>query len=750
MDRFYLVAVICLILKFTEIYGRPSQIVVLDSVTSDLGQVPYNVTTIGDDDDDVDNDDDDDEVTGNTYCESKHCHYVAEAMKARMDMSVDPCEDFYQFTCGNWIESHDIPADQSRFDMFKELRTNVTRMMMESIENPIKDNDIKPIVNAKNNFKACMDLDQIDNADKRPLTRFLESLGGWPVLGDNPGGRWNASLYKLESLMSLMLREIGNSFLFSTYVSTDMKQSSRHLIKFDQASPSLPSREYYLDKSDTITGNKFLKAYFNFMINVSLTMGADENEADMQLRELLEFEIALVNFTSPDEERRDMERLYNKMTILELQKTIPEFDWKGYLNSTNFVIVNDTEEVVVHEPYYLEQAMRHISKTDARTVSNYLVWRAVANVIMELGSEFRHIAQEYSSVIFGTNSEMERCEACVNHINHAMRFATGRMFIEEHYDDESKASTNQMIDYIQDAFLQMIDDSSWMDEVTKKDAKQKVLVMYRKIGFPDWIKDDNELIEYYKTLDFSPTDHFGNYLQYIKWRTEKNFEYLRKPVDRTEWAVGPAVVNAFYDFTSNDLTFPAGILQGIYYHKESPNYLNFGGIGIVIGHEMTHGFDDRGRQYDNSGNLLQWWSNNSIKAYQERARCIVDQYAEYWVEECNMTLNGVKTQGENIADNGGLKEAYMGYKLWIKDNDSEEPMLPGIPFTPEQLFFINFGQIWCSKYTEQGARNKVLTGAHSPGRYRCNGSVSNFQEFSSTFNCTAGATMNRDKKCSVW
>ncbi|XP_077864462.1 endothelin-converting enzyme 1-like [Saccoglossus kowalevskii] len=358
------------------------------------------------------------------------------------------------------------------------------------------------------------------------------------------------------------------------------------------------------------------------------------------------------------------------------------------------------------------------------------------------------MAEEYSSVMFGRKLELERCEACVNHISYTMQFAIARIFVDERFDDESKANTNQIIDYIQDALLQMIDDASWMDELTKNTAKQKILLMHRNIGFPDWIKNDTELNEYYESLDFSPTDYFGNYLQYIKWGIKKNFESLRKPVDRTEWPFGPAKVNTFYNAAYNDLVLSAGILQGTFYHKDSPSYLNFGGIGAIIGHEMTHAVDAGGRMYNSSGNYMKWWSNSSIQAYVKLENCFLKQYSTYRVEECNINLNSHKTLGENIADNAGLKAAYMGYKLWVKDN-GEEPWIPGMGFSPEQLFFINFGQVWCSKYTEQSARYQVLFGSHSPGRIRCNGSVMNSQEFSTTFSCPPGY-MNPANKCSIW
>ncbi|XP_070559983.1 neprilysin-1-like [Ptychodera flava] len=275
--------------------------------------------------------------------------------------------------------------------------------------------------------------------------------------------------------------------------------------------------------------------------------------------------------------------------------------------------------------------------------------------------------------------------------------------------------------------------------------------MNRLIGYPDWIKDDEELNDYYKNYVFDSGKYFENYLQCEKEETQRNFEYFRKPVDKLMWVTGPAIFNANYNPRTNSINLPAGILQSLFYHKDSPHYLNFGGMGMFIGHEITHGFDDIGRQFDKDGNLKQWWTDESIEAFVGRAQCIVDQYDKYNMDECNMTLNGVHTQGENIADNGGLKEAYRSYRKMVDETmDGEELRLPGIGLTQDQMLFVNFAQIWCSKYTEQGARHAILAGGHSPGRYRVEGSISNLPEFAKVFNCPASSPMNPDKKCTVW
>ncbi|XP_070560619.1 membrane metallo-endopeptidase-like 1 isoform X2 [Ptychodera flava] len=490
------------------------------------------------------------------------------------------------------------------------------------------------------------------------------------------------------------------------------------------------------------------------MTTIATMLGADAKVAAEDFNDLIEFEIKLANLTTPADQRRDNNALYNKMTIAQLQYNVTGFDWLDFfskLGASWSEDLQESEEIVVNEPRYIREITEVVQNTPHRTIANYIVWIITMKRISQLGSNFRDVEQKYDEVVYGTASESARWQTCVGHVNNVMDFAVGRMFVDVHYDEKSKIRTNKMIDFILEAFLELVDESEWMDAPTKVVAKEKAEIMNRQIGYPDWIKENEELTDYFKNYDFDSGKYFENYLQYVKENTQRGFEYLRKPVDKFKWLTGPAIVNAYYDPTKNSITLPAGILQPPYYHKDSPQYLNFGGIGMMIGHEITHGFDDRGRQYDKDGNLEQWWTDESIDAYVGRTLCIVDQYDKYYMEECNMTLNGVQTQGENIADNGGLKEAYRGYRKMVEETmDGEELRMPGIGLTQDQMLFVNFAQLWCSKYTEQGARNAIITGVHSPGPYRVEGSISNLPEFAKVFNCPASSPMNPDKKCTVW
>ncbi|XP_070560617.1 membrane metallo-endopeptidase-like 1 [Ptychodera flava] len=699
------------------------------------------------------NDKDSEPVIGgyNEYCLTAHCTMMAGAMAGRMNTEVDPCDDFFEFSCGRWKKRTVVPEDRSSVMTSSELTDDLNAILKDLIEQQINDDDLDPVKNVKKNYLACTDLDTIEERGSQPLVDLMENLGGWPVLGNNSGGNWDESVFDLEDQLALGRGEYGKSVIYQANVDIDNKDSTRYILKLDQPSLGLPSRNYYLQDRRS---NKYLQAYLEYMTTIATMLGADADVAAGDFNDLIEFEIRLANLTIQKDKRRDVNALYNKMTIAQLQYNVTGFDWLDFfrqLGASWSADLQDSEEIVVSEPRHIREITEVVQNTPHRTIANYIVWITIMNRISQLSSKFSDVKQRYNEVLYGTASESARWQTCVGQVNSVMGFAVGRMFVDVHYDEESKIRTNKMIDFVQEAFLVLVDESEWMDAPTKVVAKEKAEAMNRQIGYPDWIKDDEELNNYYKNYDFDSGKYFENHLQLLKENTQRLFENLRKPVVKLEWLAGPAIFNGYYNHWTNSATFPAGILQPPFYHKDSPEYLNFGGMGMFIGHEITHGFDDMGRQFDKDGNLEQWWTDKSIEAFVGRAQCIKDQYDDYYMEECNMTLNGAQTLGENIADNGGLKEAYRGYRKMVEETmDGEELRLPGIDLTQDQMLFVNFAQMWCSKYTEQGARNAILTGVHSPGRYRVEGSISNLPEFAKVFHCPESSPMNPDKKCAVW
>jgi len=306
-----------------------------------------------------------------------------------------------------------------------------------------------------------------------------------------------------------------------------------------------------------------------------------------------------------------------------------------------------------------------------------------------------------------------------------------------------------MIHTLRDAFIEILDELEWMDEDTRAVAREKALAMNERIGYPELLTKPQVLTQEYELLDVNQADFLQNILNVKRYEAQYNLRKLRQPVAKDKWSTEPAVVNAFYNPNKNDIVFPAGILQPLFYSSQFPKSLNYGGIGVVIGHEITHGFDDKGRQFDKDGNLKQWWNNATVQAFRQRTQCIIDQYSAYKLEDVGLNINGRMTQGENIADNGGLKQAYRAYRKWVLRH-AEEPQLPGLNLSHDQLFFLNYAQIWCGTMRPEDALTKIRSSVHSPGPIRVLGPLSNSQEFANAYQCAAGSPMNPHRKCSVW
>ncbi|XP_072047744.1 neprilysin-like [Amphiura filiformis] len=682
-------------------------------------------------------------------CSTSHCVVTAGKMIQNIDSSIDPCDNFFEFACGGWLKRTVIPEDRSSYSAFTVLREEVQVVLKELFEREKSNDDITAITKVKDFYASCVDLETIDERDDEPLRNLLHDLGGWPVLGDTKGGFWNETDYDFEALMGRLSGEYSNDVIVGSFVGVDDKDSTRYVLFIDQPSLGMPSRDYYLEDQYA----HYKKAYFDYMVTIATMLGADEGAATIDMTAVLEYETILANITIPDEERRDNEALYNPTTISGLDKAIPEINWMQYFNTImpdELTPLPDTEEVINQSPDYMKNASR-ITKdeTPQRVVANYLIWRITMNRISSLSQRYRDAQQVYYNVLYGTSSVSARWRDCVDYVNGALEMASGRMYVEENFAGDSKENMAIMIANLKTAFKDMLEYNEWMDEDTKIVAREKCDAIRDQIGYPDWIMEDSTLNDFYVKMNIAEDTYFENILDYIGWGANDNLARLRKDVDKDEWFTGPAVVNAYYSSSSNKIVFPAGILQPPFYHKDSPWYLNYGGIGMVIGHEITHGFDDRGRQYDKDGNLKQWWSDESITNFKERAQCVIDQYGQYIMPENNKTLNGIQTQGENIADNGGLKESFKAYM----ENEYANIMLPGFDeYTPEQLFYLNFAQVWCSAYRPEGVDSAILTGVHSPGRYRVIGPSHNSFDWPKAYNCPDDTYMNppAEDKCVIW
>ncbi|KAK6176464.1 hypothetical protein SNE40_014749 [Patella caerulea] len=675
------------------------------------------------------------------FCNSRKCVQTAAKLMEGMDFTADPCEDFFKYACGQWNKKHVIPEDKSSFNTFEKLHDELQIILKGQLEEPPSIDDNQASIKAKILYKSCVNVTQLEKVGVDPLRKVLDNLGKWPVIEPT----WDSSNFVVEDMLGYLRGQYNAPILIDCWVGADDKNSSANIIQLDQPVLGMPSREYYLNDKDS----ENIRAYRKYMYDMAMLLGATEESAKIDLQNVFDFETRLANVTKPQAERHDTGAIYTKVTIKRLQQMTTGFDWLEYFRKFIPSEITEDESVVLFAKDYLINMLKILQNTPPRTIANYVIWRVLLGFAPELTEDFQKIRNEYRRVLQGVKRDKIRWQKCVEYVNERLGMAVGAMFIEDNFKKESKDTALEMIHDIRAAFNELLEENDWMDEETKAFAREKANAMNERIGYPEFITDSELLDKRYELLDFSDDQYFQNVLQLEKGEAIKTMKKLREPVKKDIWEQDPAVVNAFYNPNTNDIVFPAGILQPLFYSATFPKSLNYGGIGVVIGHEITHGFDDKGRQYDKDGNLKQWWKNETIEAFRKRAECMVEQYSKYKLDQIDLPIDGRNTQGENIADNGGLKEAYRAYQKWVQHH-GEELLLPGIGLNHRQLFFLNYAQIWCGKMRDEEALHKIRTSVHSPGPVRVLGPLSNSVEFAKAYHCPLGSRMNPKHKCSVW
>ncbi|XP_072282817.1 endothelin-converting enzyme 1 [Pyxicephalus adspersus] len=585
---------------------------------------------------------------------------------------------------------------------------------------------------AQRYYQACMNESKITELGAKPLQDLIQRLGGWNITGP-----WDKDNFQ-ETLQAITAYYRVSPF-FSVFVSADSKNSNSNIIQIDHSGLGLPSREYYLNKT---ANEKVLSGYLHFMVQLGVLLGGEENHTRQQMQEILDFETALANITIPQEKRRDEEVIYHKITAGELKNLMPIVDWMPFLRAVfHPVEINETEPVVVYAKEYLMEVSGLINATDKRILNNYMIWNLVRKTSSLLDQRFQDAEEKFMEVMYGT----KKVSICGRTRNPGMSSYSWAQISPTAGRGGSCAV--QMIKGIKKAFEESLQTLTWMDEETRKAAKEKAEAIYDMIGYPSFIMDPKELDKVFNDYDVTPDLYFENVMKFYNFSARVTSDQLRKPPNKDQWSMTPPTVNAYYSPTKNEIVFPAGILQSPFYTSSSPTALNFGGIGVVMGHELTHAFDDQGRDYDKDGNLRPWWKNSSVEAFKKQTECITEQYSSYKVN--GEAINGKHTLGENIADNGGLKAAYRAYKNWVKEN-GEEKELPSLGLSNDQLFFVGFAQVWCSVRTPESSHEGIITDPHSPSRYRVIGSVSNSRDFARHFQCPEDSPMKPVKKCEVW
>ncbi|XP_064418383.1 endothelin-converting enzyme 2 isoform X3 [Latimeria chalumnae] len=671
-------------------------------------------------------------------CLTEACIMVAGKIIESLDRTMDPCDDFYQYACGGWIKKNPIPDGRSRWNTFNSIWDQNQAIIKHLLENTTFNSSSEAERKTQYYYLSCLNEQKIKDLGAQPLIDLINQVGGW-----NATGPWDKDNFmEVLKMVSGTYRALP---FFSIYVSADSKSSNSNIIQVDQSGLFLPSRDYYLNKT---ANEKVLKAYLDYMVELGMLLGGERNSTSELMQEILEFETILANITVPQDQRRDEEKIYHKMTIADLQSLAPAINWMDYLIFVFSPLdLNDTEPVVVYAKEYLQEVSELINGTGKSLLNNYMIWNLVQKCVSSLDQRFQNAQEKLFEVLYGTKKSCTpRWQTCVSNTDDTLGFALGALFVKATFDKDSKEIAEEMINEIRVAFKEGLDELDWMDDQTRQAAKEKADAIYDMIGFPDFILDDKELDDVYDGYEVSEDSFFQNMLNFYNFSAKLMADQLRKPPNRDQWSMTPQTVNAYYLPTKNEIVFPAGILQAPFYARNHPKALNFGGIGVVMGHELTHAFDDQGREYDKDGNLRPWWQNSSVEAFKNRTECMVDQYSQYTVN--GEHINGKQTLGENIADNGGLEAAYRAYNSWLKNG--EEKLLPALTLNGHQIFFLGFAQVWCAVRTPESSHEGLMTDPHSPAKYRVIGPLSNSKDFAEHFQCPVGSRMNPGKRCEVW
>lgn len=649
-----------------------------------------------------------------------------------IDKSADPCTDFYQYACGNWVKNNPIPGDQTRWGTFNQLAERNQWLEYQELEAASKPNANRTALEAKfgDFFGACMDKSLADEKGIKPLEPTLQAINGLNSKGDL------AAL-----LVKLSVDHTATAPLFFQFgVEQDQLDSSKQIAAIGQGGLGLPDRDYYLSQD---ARQQKIREQYVAHVTAMFQLGGDSPEkAAAEAKSVMTIETAFAKASTARVDMREPKNVYHVMTVEQFKTLAPNFDWSTFFNNIGiapFATLN------VATPDFFKAASQVIQDQDLDALKSYMRWHALHEAAPYLSTNFiDENFHFYSEELAGQKEITPRWKRCTRLTDRDLGEAVGQDWVKKNFPPQDKESMQKLVAALDKALGEDIQQLPWMSDATKKEAETKLSLFRNKIGYPDHWRD-------YSSVKVSPDTLLANVDSADRFADKHEFDKLGKPVDETEWGMTPPTVNAYYDPPMNDINFPAGILQPPFYDASKDPAVNFGSIGVVIGHEMTHGFDDEGSQYDGKGNLREWQTPADRKAFTERTDCEVKEYSDF-ESAPGQKLNGKLTLGENTADNGGLRIAYLALMNTLQAEGKKAPYTDDKVdgFTPQQRFFIAFAQVWCSNQTEQSLRVSAKIDPHSPGKFRTNGSVQNFDEFGKAFSCKQGTPMYPANSCRVW
>src|SRR5581483_10613094 len=643
-----------------------------------------------------------------------------------VDKTTNPCEDFYQYSCGSWLKTAVIPADQARWGSFSELQERNRAILREILEKAAVANSGRNPIDQKigDYYDSCIDEKAADAKGFDPLKPELARI---------------ADVNNKAALIDAIARVhlIGPNPLFNFYSSPDLHNADMVIPYIDQGGLSLPDRDYYVkDEPKNLEMRKHLVEYATQLFALS---GQSEQQAAESAQIVLRIETELAKDSMDRTARRDPKTRDHKMISDEAAAIAPNFYLNRYFTDIGAPAFS---ELNVSNPDFFKQVNAVVESEPLDALKTYVSWHMLDTTAPWLSKPFVDANFEMQKALTGQAEIKARWKRCVTSTDNALGEALGQRYVEKTFGPEAKQRMQKMVAALEKSLGEDIDGLSWMSAETKKQAQLKLAAIQNKIGYPDIWRD-------YSSLNIVRGDLVGNFLRANEFESKRQIAKIGKPVDRKEWGMTPPTVNAYYNSSHNEIVFPAGILQPPFFDKDVDDAVNFGGIGLVIGHELTHGFDDQGRKYDPQGNLRDWWTVEDGKEFEQRASCVANEYSGFIAVD-DLKLNGKLTMGENTADNGGARISLNALGEMNKQYPTAKAAQTIDGYTPEQRFFLGFGRVWCEKQRPEFARMRVSVDPHSPGKYRVDGVVENMPEFEKAWGCKAGQPMVSANACRVW
>jgi len=646
-----------------------------------------------------------------------------------MDRTADPCVDFYQYSCGGWMKTNPIPPDQARWDVYSKLTNDNLQFLwgiLDDLSKPAAAHSAARTPSQQkigDYFASCMDTAAIDKRGAEPIAPVLKQIAEMKSKAEF--GRWLAVQH---------LNGTHGGLLFGFGADQDFGDATQVIAFAVGGGLGLPDRDYYL-KTDAKSVEQREK-YVEHVAKMLALSGETETQAKADAATVLRMETALAKATLSRVDKRDPYKLYHKMAPADLQKLAPSFDWKSYMDGMG---VGKVQTLNVTEPEFFKAVDAELQSEPLENWKVYFRWHVVSGASQYLSKPF--VDQNfdfYFRYLRGVAEQKPRWKRCVGDVDQLLGEALGQEFVARTFTEKTKQETVRMTELIEKAMAVEINGLDWMTPETKKQALVKLNGIRNKVGYPEKWRD-------YSSVQITPGDFFANYRSAATFEVHRDLNKIGKPVDRNEWGMTPPTVNAYYNPQMNDINFPAGVLQPPLYDPKMDDAPNYGNTGSTIGHELTHGFDDEGRQFDATGNLKDWWTAEDAKRFEEKINCVRDQFAQYVVVD-DIKINSKLTSGEDVADLGGTLLGYMAWREATKEMKLEA--VGG--FTPEQRFFIGMAQWACANNRPEELRVNAITDPHSPEKYRINGIVSDLPEFKQAFGCKAGRPMVRANSCKVW